>query len=260
MWARVHKGPIVSGQIPTATADSVAALVALPVDTGNARRTRAATALKPAGAAGAGVVGAIMVSASRKDQVTLYPCRVSLMLNRIRHLFAHDDEPYVQPPEITLSPIGLVRNRVKEPMPSGWEKVTSRIIVRPEIEEALLGLEGYSHIIVLFWPHLVPDDERGSKLRLHPLDDPEYALQGILATRSQIRFNPVLVSVVPLLTVKGHVLEVRGLDAVDGTPVLDVKPYIPYYDALPDARLPAWIWRTAPEWIKERWKSRPERG
>ena len=202
MWARVHKGPIVSGQIPTATADSVAALVALPVDTGNARRTRAATALKPAGAAGAGVVGAIMVSASRKDQVTLYPCRVSLMLNRIRHLFAHDDEPYVQPPEITLSPIGLVRNRVKEPMPSGWEKVTSRIIVRPEIEEALLGLEGYSHIIVLFWPHLVPDDERGSKLRLHPLDDPEYALQGILATRSQIRFNPVLVTVVPLLKSK----------------------------------------------------------
>ncbi|MEE8369504.1 MAG: TrmO family methyltransferase, partial [Dehalococcoidia bacterium] len=123
------------------------------------------------------------------------------MLNRLRRLFASDREPYVQPPEVTLSPIGLVRNRVREPMPSGWDQVTSRIVLRPEIEEALLGLDGYSHIIVLFWPHLIPDDVRGSKPRLHPLDDPQYPLQGILATRSQIRFNPVLVSVVPLLSV-----------------------------------------------------------
>ncbi|MEE8370300.1 MAG: TrmO family methyltransferase, partial [Dehalococcoidia bacterium] len=104
-----------------------------------------------------------------------------------------------------------------------------------------LGLDGYSHIIVLFWPHLVPDDVRGSKPRLHPLDDPQYPLQGVQATRSQIRFNPVLVSVVPLLAVKGNVLEVRGLDAVDETPVLDVKPYIPYYDAVAEAGVPQWV-------------------
>ncbi|KKK71489.1 hypothetical protein LCGC14_2913410, partial [marine sediment metagenome] len=57
----------------------------------------------------------------------------------------------------------------------------------------------------------------------------------------QIRFNPVLVSVVPLLKVRGNVLHVRGLDAVDGSPVLDVKPYIPHFDGVPDARVPQWV-------------------
>ena len=162
------------------------------------------------------------------------------MLHRIRRLFSRRPE---LPPlsDITLRPIGAVRNRIKEPMSSGWAEVRSRIVVRPELEEALLGLEGYSHIYVLFWPHQIPDGVRGSKPTLHPLDDPANPLQGVLATRSQIRFNPVLVSVVPLLKVRGNVLHVRGLDAVDGSPVLDVKPYIPHFDGVPDARVPQWV-------------------
>ncbi len=63
----------------------------------------------------------------------------------------------------------------------------------------------------------------------------------MLATRSQIRFNPILASVVPLLRMKDNVLEVRGLDAVDGSPVLDVKPYIPYHDSIPEAKVPQWV-------------------
>jgi tRNA-Thr(GGU) m(6)t(6)A37 methyltransferase TsaA len=96
---------------------------------------------------------------------------------------------------------------------------------------------------VLFWPHLVPEDVRGSKPRLHPRDDPSNPLQGVLATRAQIRFNPILSSVVRLLAVKGNVLRVRGLDALDGTPVLDVKPYIPHFDSVADARVPEWVLR-----------------
>ncbi len=64
---------------------------------------------------------------------------------------------------------------------------------------------------------------------------------GVLATRSQIRPNPLLVTPVPLLAVNGNVLKVRGLDAIDGSPVLDVKPYLPYYDSVADARLPKWV-------------------
>lgn len=162
------------------------------------------------------------------------------MLDRLRRLFSRAPEP---PPlaDITLRPMGVVRNRIKEPMSHGWEEVTSRIVLRRELAEALLGLDGYSHIQVLFWPHQVPDEVRGSKPRLHPRDDPANPLQGILATRSQIRFNPILVSVVPLLAVKANVLHVRGLDAVDGSPVLDVKPYIPHHDSIREVKVPQWV-------------------
>ena len=162
------------------------------------------------------------------------------MLDRLRRLFSRAPEvPSL--PDITLRPIGVVRNRIKEPMPGSWEEVKSRIALRRELAEALLGLDGYSHIHVLFWPHQIPEEVRGSKPRLHPMDDPVNPLQGILATRSQIRFNPILSSVVSLLKVEGSVLHVRGLDAVDGSPVLDVKPYIPYHDSIPEARVARWV-------------------
>ncbi len=166
------------------------------------------------------------------------------MLDRLRRLFSREPE---LPPltDIILRPIGIVRNRIKEPMPSGWNEVNSRIALRPELAEALLGLDGYSHIYVLFWPHQIPEEVRGSKPRLHPMDDPANPLQGVLATRSQIRFNPILSSVVPLLTVEGSVLHVRGLDAVDGSPVLDVKPYIAYFDCIPEAKVPQWVMERA---------------
>ena len=164
------------------------------------------------------------------------------MLQRLRRLFAGSSSDEPPPlPDVTLRPIGVVRNRVKQPMAGGWEDVESRIVLRPELEEALLGLDGYSHVTVLFWPHLIPDEVRGSKPRLHPMDDPANPLQGVLATRAQIRPNPILLTAVPLLSVEANVLRVRGLDAIDGTPVLDVKPYVPRYDSVPEATVPQWV-------------------
>jgi tRNA-Thr(GGU) m(6)t(6)A37 methyltransferase TsaA len=172
------------------------------------------------------------------------------MLDRLRRILSREPEP--PPADITLRPIGVVRNRIKKPMPSGWDEVKSRIVLRPELAEALLGLDAYSHIYVLYWPHQIPEDVRGSKPTLHPLDDPAYPLQGVLATRSQIRFNPILSSVVPLVKVKGNELHVRGLDAVDRSPVLDVKPYIPYHDSVPDAKVPKWVEERAEQLEDER--------
>ena len=163
------------------------------------------------------------------------------MLERARRFLRRAPEEFPDLPDVTLYPIGVVRNRIKEPRPDGWAQVVSRVVIRPEYADALLGIDGYSHVIVLFWPHLVPDDVRGSKHQLHPRDDERNPLMGVLATRSQIRFNPVLTTPVPLLGVKGNVLRVRGLDAIDGTPVLDVKPYLPHYDAIPDAKVPEWV-------------------
>jgi tRNA-Thr(GGU) m(6)t(6)A37 methyltransferase TsaA len=141
---------------------------------------------------------------------------------------------------IPLRPIGMVRNRVREPRMEGWEDVSSDIIVRKDLQSALDGLEDYSHVVVLFFLHRVSDDERG-RTHCHPRGDPRYPLQGVLATRTQHRPNPIGVSVVPLLKRRRNVLRVKGLDAINGTPVLDIKPYLPRHDAPSDVRLPEWV-------------------
>ncbi len=164
------------------------------------------------------------------------------MIERFKRLVSKKaPEPFPELAEIRLRPIGYVKNGVKEPKPEGWADVVSRIIIRPDLEDALLGLGAWSHVMVLFWPHLIPPEVLGSKHWLHPRDDPENPLQGVLATRSQIRFNPILVTSVKLLGVKGNVLRVKGLDAIDGTPVLDVKPYIPTFDSVSEATMPDWV-------------------
>ena len=141
---------------------------------------------------------------------------------------------------VGLKPIGIVRNRVREPRLEGWENVSSDIIVRKALTGALDGIEGYSHIVVLFHLHRVSDEER-DRIQCHPRGDERYPLQGVLATRTQHRPNPVGVSVVRLVKRRRNVLRVKGLDAINGTPVLDVKPYIPHYDAPADVRLPDWV-------------------
>lgn len=146
----------------------------------------------------------------------------------------------VLPPPVTVQPVGVVHNRVRQPRPWGWERVRSKIVIRPELTAALDGIEGYSHITVVFWMHRVSVDAR-SLIHIHPRGDHRYPLQGVLATRSQNRPNPIGVAVVPLLKRQGNVLWVRGLDAINGTPVLDIKPYIPYYDSVAQARVPDWV-------------------
>jgi len=166
------------------------------------------------------------------------------MLRRIRGAFSKAPEPFPELAPVSLRPIGVVRGRAKSTDDLGdVAALKSRIVVRPELEPALLGLDTWSHIQVLFWPHQVPEDVRGSKAQLHPRDDPQNPLQGVLATRSQIRFNPVLCTAVRLLGVKGNVLHVQGLDAIDGTPVLDIKPYIARFDSVPEATMPEWVTR-----------------
>jgi tRNA-Thr(GGU) m(6)t(6)A37 methyltransferase TsaA len=173
------------------------------------------------------------------------------MLDRFRRALNRSPEPAPELPDVTLHPIGYVRSRIKQTMPDGWADVDCEVVLRPELEPMLLNITDYSHVIVVFWPHQVPEDIRGSKPQLHPRDDDNNPLMGVLATRSQIRPNPILTSPVKLLSVKGATLKVRGLDAIDGTPVLDVKPYLPYYDAIVDARIPKWVedaqsWRKPP--------------
>lgn len=138
----------------------------------------------------------------------------------------------------SLQTIGTVRNGRTHLGAAGWERLESRIELLPPFVAGLCGLDGFSHIIALTWLHLVPSEDRVA-IVLRP-GDPSQPPIGVFALRVPGRPNPLGCSVVPLLGVEGSVLRVRGLDAVDGTPVLDLKPYLPAYDSVPDAVLPGW--------------------
>mgnify|MGYP001590885011 CR=1 FL=1 len=141
---------------------------------------------------------------------------------------------------LVLKAIGVVRNEVKQPAREGWEKVVSDIVIESRLTEALEGLEDFSHIIVLYWMHR---RDKGLAMKVHPRGNPELPLVGLFATRSPHRPNPLGKTTVRLLERRGNILRVQGLDAIDGTPVMDIKPYIPGYDSVAEARVPSWVTR-----------------
>jgi len=102
----------------------------------------------------------------------------------------------------------------------------ARIVLDPALAEGLVGLEPGSDAVVLFYFH----QSTGYDLQLHPRGDPSRPLRGVFATRSQYRPNPIGLTVVRVQRVEDHVLEVVGLDALDGSPVLDIKPHASYFD------------------------------
>lgn len=141
-------------------------------------------------------------------------------------------------PEIQLKPIGIVRNEIKEPTHQNSEKVVSEIIINTSLTEALDNLDEFSHIIILYWIHR---SRRPAPTKVHPRGNLQRALMGVFATRSPSRPNPIGKATVKLLERKDNILKVQGLDAINGTPVLDIKPYIPGYDSVDDARTPSWM-------------------
>ena len=140
---------------------------------------------------------------------------------------------------IALRPIATVKNNVKEARKRDWAQLVSELVFDPSFEDAMDGLEDFSHIIVLFWMHRSPSWER-SMSKIHPQMRPDLPLVGVLATRSPVRPNPLGMAVVRLLERRGNLLKVIGLDAIDGTPVVDIKPYFPKDPAAP-ARVPDWV-------------------
>ncbi len=128
--------------------------------------------------------------------------------------------------KISLRIIGRVRNSIRKMKREGWESVVSDVILDPKLEEALEGIEDYSHLLVLFWLSRVQKGRRNLK-KIHPKSREDLPLVGIFATRTQYRPNPVGLTLVKLIWRKKNILRVRGLDAVNGTPVIDIKPISP---------------------------------
>ena len=143
-------------------------------------------------------------------------------------------------PVTVLRAIGIVRNGIKQPpgqVPFGWENVVSDIVVDSSLTEALDGLGEFSHIVVLYWMHQVAATGQ-LPMKVHPMGNQELPIVGLFATRSPHRPNSVGVTTVRLLQRQGNILKVEGLDATDGTPVIDIKPYIPEFDSAAKAIAP----------------------
>jgi len=150
-------------------------------------------------------------------------------------------EPDRSPPDlrrppinsITLNPIGQVRQ-------SGEHAVLE---ILPEWAPALEGLADFSHVWVLYWFHENDRPEERRILKVHPRRDPANPLTGVFATRAPVRPNLIGLSACRILKVSGNRVEVADLDARDGSPILDLKPYIPQNDSIPGALFPDWVRR-----------------
>jgi len=143
-------------------------------------------------------------------------------------------------PEIVMKPIGRVRNEVKERGREGWEEVASEIVIDESLTECLDGLEQFSHIIIIYWMHRVAPS-RQLVAKIHPRGRADLPLVGLFSTRTPERPNPLGVTTAKLVGRNRNVLKVVGLDALDGTPVIDIKPYMPGYDSPPDAKEADWV-------------------
>ncbi len=142
---------------------------------------------------------------------------------------------------IQYQPIGIVRNGITVAhRDTAWHTIESEIVLADQWRKALDGLEDFSHIWVIFhFDRMAPP----TTTHVRPMGRDDLPLVGRFATRSPQRPNAIGIAAVELLEIHDGVLKVRGLDALDGTPVLDLKPYLPARDALANARVSDWAER-----------------
>lgn len=115
------------------------------------------------------------------------------------------------------------------------------IEVHEAYRDALLGLEGFSHMTVLFWFHQNDTPEKRRTLQVHPRKDTGNPLTGVFATHSPLRPNLIGMTRCRILGISGATVNIDDIDAFDGTPVIDIKCYIPDADPLEDVRVPEWV-------------------
>ncbi|EMR74033.1 putative methyltransferase, YaeB/AF_0241 family [Thermoplasmatales archaeon SCGC AB-539-N05] len=131
--------------------------------------------------------------------------------------------------KITYKPIGMIHSPFKKPkgtpiQSSSAKGVKGTVEIFPEYVEGLQDIDGFSHLILLYHFHL----SKKPSLQVKPFMDDK--LHGIFAIRGPSRPNPIGISTVRLLRVKENLLHVQDIDIVDGTPLLDIKPYVPEFD------------------------------
>ena len=140
----------------------------------------------------------------------------------------------------TIKPIAFVNNSRKEILDDNWGAIISTIELSEDIhEDAIKGIHEFSHLDIVFYFDQVPDDKIQYEAR-HPRNNKDYPEVGILAQRGKNRPNKLGLTTVELIETKGRVLIVKGLDAIDGTPIVDIKPLMKEFLPKGEVRQPAW--------------------
>jgi len=149
----------------------------------------------------------------------------------------------------TIEPIAFVKNNRKKVEDDLWGDVISEIIISDKIsEESLKGIQEFSHLEIIFYFHLA-DLSKINTLATHPRENKKFPKIGIFAQRKKARPNLLGSTIVKLIKSKKNVLIVSGLDAVDGTPVVDIKPVLKEF--LPVDKIKQPLWST--ELMKNYW-------
>ncbi len=137
--------------------------------------------------------------------------------------------------EIIYKPIGVIHSPIATPVggpiqPAAARNIPGRVVILPEYQDGLQDLEGFSHVFLIYHFHL----SSPCTLKVKPFLDT--AIRGVFATRAPTRPNSIGLSIVRLECIEGNTLFILDVDVVDGTPLLDIKPYVPAFDALPQAK------------------------
>jgi tRNA-Thr(GGU) m(6)t(6)A37 methyltransferase TsaA len=143
--------------------------------------------------------------------------------------------------KIELEAVGSVVSPVKEPVDQNWGEVISEIVLEKKYADGLIGLEGFSHAVIIYFMNRATD-KNSLKITRRPRGRDDMPFVGIFSQRAKRRPNPVGVTAVKIIKVENNVLKIQGLDAIDGTPVLDIKPYYPR-DRVENPIIPEWVYR-----------------
>ena len=137
---------------------------------------------------------------------------------------------------ICLNPVGVVKKQGER----AW------LEIEPQYAPGLQGLAEFSHLWVFYWFHENDNPEDRRTLQVHPRRDPANPLTGVFACRAPVRPNLIGFTACRIVKIQGNRVEVAALDAREGSPILDLKPYIPAGDAIPQALTPVWLRRSRP--------------
>ena len=135
------------------------------------------------------------------------------------------------PESFQIFPVGVIRKK----------EDTIWVEIFEPYSDALLGLEDFSHVQVLFWFHENDTTDRRKTLRVHPRKDKTIPLTGVFATHSPRRPNLIGLTICKINSIRGRRIEIEDIDAFDGTPVIDIKCYIPGSTSGSDVRVPDWV-------------------
>ncbi len=144
--------------------------------------------------------------------------------------------------KIEFNSIGIVSNLVENKKDASWGNDVSKIVINEQYTQGLIGLSEFSHLIVVCYL-----DKANFIIEKHlirrPQNREDMPMVGILSQRAKDRPNSIGITSVEIISVNKNIITVKGLDAIDNTPVLDIKPYYPMYDSKENAVVPEWVER-----------------